>query len=758
MGIEFLLSGISNLNSVLKEAEKAPTEDTQQEKSAPTSINNIDAKRTMSKQSKQIKRGTGAQMTDFIKEEPKHELSPINARLCIINQRDIDESERQKIDQEIDQLIASHKNSRQEINRLVFESVAALTAGEDYERQFANKKGLRRFIGGITGSNKKLQDKINSSRAAAQYASQQTLQRLAEQNLMTFDLIAAVNNKLNVSMLSVEGEINQIYSALVTFFKQSRSDMIQLENRVERLEKNVNLLNWQNAIEYQMFNGVEYAELEDSAKIVCLVRDFYNITKGEWMTSDLLLLKTAMSTIDLSPKKSIGYFDFIKAVAYDNRLSQYLLDGKQIAQQPESYLAPLLGVRKLALLDGEERFVVDTIVESLSESGVAADRRSLSERTVKKYLVQEAQVNPDAQVNCYDLIMEMLFNLREAEDAGILLLPEESNALNAATSLEHDYQNAETLFSPEKSETLDTATSLDCDYQKAAELFKNCQLREAHPLLVRLSDQGYAQANALLYWLCLDGYVDFPPDKELAKAYATKGYQAGDTICAVQYALFCTRSQDEKQSLYAEFKPKLKELADSGDVFALYMIGICYVNNTDERRNYNKTINYFLESVSQNFYRAFRGMALRYQDGKGVSKSMENALVWAVQATKFSQYMGAIDAVADILYDMERHGEESELFQQIIEGKGSVSIILHEIGSMYENGRSVTKDIGKAITYYTKAVELGDDLGLHSFSLAMCYYQGDGVSSDKNMAKYWFEKSAAQGSQEAIVMLNLLSS
>lgn len=170
----------------------------------------------------------------------------------------------------IDSIIAAHKNNRQEINRLVFESVSAMTDSEGYEQQLSSRKGLRRLWGAITGSNKRLQDKIDSSRAAAQFAAQTTLQRLSEQNLLTFDLITAVNNKLNASMTEVEGEINQIYAALIQFFKQNRSDMIQLENRVAKLEQNVNLINWQNSIEYQMLDGVEYVDLDDASKIVCV--------------------------------------------------------------------------------------------------------------------------------------------------------------------------------------------------------------------------------------------------------------------------------------------------------------------------------------------------------------------------------------------------------------------------------------------------------------------------------------------------------
>mgnify|MGYP000885135036 CR=1 FL=1 len=186
----------------------------------------------------------------------------MSTELTVIPSSALTEQEQADLNASIDSIIAAHKNNRQEINRLVFESVSAMTDSEGYEQELSNRKGLRRFWGAITGSNKRLQDKINSSRAAAQFAAQTTLQRLSEQNLLTFDLITAVNNRLNASMTAVEGEVDQIYAALIQFFKQNRSDMIQLENRVAKLEQNVNLLNWQNSIEYQMLDGVEYVDLD----------------------------------------------------------------------------------------------------------------------------------------------------------------------------------------------------------------------------------------------------------------------------------------------------------------------------------------------------------------------------------------------------------------------------------------------------------------------------------------------------------------
>lgn len=292
----------------------------------------------------------------------------MSTELNVIPSSALTEQEQADLNASIDSIIAAHKNNRQEINRLVFESVSAMTDSEGYEQELSSRKGLRRFWGAITGSNKRLQDKINSSRAAAQFAAQTTLQWLSEQNLLTFDLITAVNNKLNASMTAVEGEINQIYAALIQFFKQNRSDMIQLENSVAKLEQNVNLINWQNSIEYQMLDGVEYVDLDDASKIVCMVRDFYDITGGEWRTSDLLSLKTVMSTIDISPRGNIRYYDFIDRVAGDEKLLTKLLGGKRIQRLPETYLVPLLGIKKLELLDTDEAYIVDTVENSLQSA------------------------------------------------------------------------------------------------------------------------------------------------------------------------------------------------------------------------------------------------------------------------------------------------------------------------------------------------------------------------------------------------------
>lgn len=565
----------------------------------------------------------------------------MSTELNVIPSSALTEQEQADLNASIDSIIAAHKNNRQEINRLVFESVSAMTDSEGYEQQLSSRKGLRRLWGAITGSNKRLQDKINSSRAAAQFAAQTTLQRLSEQNLLTFDLITAVNNKLNASMTAVEGEINQIYAALIQFFKQNRSDMIQLENRVARLEQNVNLLNWQNSIEYQMLDGVEYVDLDDASKIVCMVRDFYDITGGEWRTSDLLLLKTAMSTIDISPRGNIRYYDFIDRVAGDEKLLTKLLGGKHIQRLPETYLVPLLGIKKLELLDTDEAYIVDTVENSLQSAGVAADRHKLENNLVQNYVAQEAQVNLDTEVNSYDLTMEMMFNLRSAEDSGLFLeeVVPEVQEVEPAEQIEEN-----------------TEAEQEAAEKLAEEEFLKANFEDSVPQLEDLSEKGYARANGMLFWAYYFGYEDYPSDPQKALEYAKKGSDAADPICGLLYAAYSDISQDEKLELLRKVRAQVRKMADANDSLAALVLGACYF----QARQYDEAEKALSSHEKAGGVLAYEmlGLMQQYvrQDGTAAKDCYEKAVkngIYHAYVLLGNLYMGCFRIYPD-LYDQEK--------------------------------------------------------------------------------------------------------
>lgn len=658
----------------------------------------------------------------------------MGVELTIADSSVLTTEEQADLSKRIDALIAAHKNNRQEINRLVFESVSAMTTGEDYERQLSNKRGLRRLFGSITGSNKRLQDKINSSRAAAQYTAQCTLQKLAEENLMTFDLITAVNNKLNASMTAVEGELNQVYAALLQFFKQSRSDVLQLGQRVDRLEQNVNLLNWQNSIEYQMFNGVEYMDLDDTAKIICLVRDFYDITQGQWTTMDLLLLKSAMGTIGISPREKIDYYHFIQTVSSNAQLRSKLLGEKQIYGVPENYLVPLLSMKKLALLDNEEAFIVGTVEESLTDAGVPTDRQSIEGKLLTKYMAQEAHVDLTTQVPHYDLILELLFNLQNAENSGLLHTQEEIKALEEAPDLTEtaEQEAAEAPLDPEDAEEVDTpvdaAPAQASPYLKIPELCERLRdearcdtLRDASDC----RDKGQFDQEFTCYHEVIRKAYD-NADKGIAYNNLAYMYDNGDYVSADPCKAF------EYYHMAAE----------QGNDVGKFNLGICYLTGLGTEPNIEQG-KYWLGQI---------------QKDSSINERAENILSHCFnQRHDFTTPFLGIYLPESKRNDLDRcwkeenYIEEIALYKKYMQGNsdgrkalGRKAISYNNMGYLYENGLGVPQDHTKAFEYYYEAANLGEAANLESTTgkcnLAFCYLNGIGVDRDKEMAKYWLKK------------------
>ncbi|MDA1542422.1 DUF6273 domain-containing protein [Bacillus cereus group sp. LD113LC] len=359
-------------------------------------------------------------------------------QLDIIQIEELTPQNKQELDLYIEQTINAHKENSAQINKLVIDSVTALTASQARSAELASQGFLKRFWGGLSGKNSKIRNRIDLDLSQAQYASQQMIQKLAEQNLMTFETVTLVNNKLNVMMIEVEEEINTIYGTLIRFFKQTRSDLIQMENRLDTLERNVNLLQWSRTIEYQMYNGLEYSDLTDIEKICCIVNDFYHIGKGDWNTSDLLLLKSTLSDIELPVREKISYQSFFRSLVENQNLIGRLFEEINLDSFNNfyEYEIPLLkGIEKATKLQQKEKYVVDTLKEQLDGANVTFNEIDLQISMIHNYLKNSAYMLTDKEVNIFELVVELLANIKMIDTSSRLREQEELSVTNPKTEV-----------------------------------------------------------------------------------------------------------------------------------------------------------------------------------------------------------------------------------------------------------------------------------------------------------------------------------
>ncbi len=73
---------------------------------------------------------------------------------------------------------------------------------------------------------------------------------------------------------------------------------------------------------------------------------------------------------------------------------------------------------------------------------------------------------------------------------------------------------------------------------------------------------------------------------------------------------------------------------------------------------------------------------------------------------------------------------------------------------MYRNGRGVPQDFAKAMRWYKKAAEQGDDQA--QFNLGVMYKDGQGVPQDHTAAAKWYRKAAEQGLADGLDKLGFL--
>ena len=657
--------------------------------------------------------------------------------------------EQTELEKQIDHVIAAHKNNRREINRLVFECTSALTAADDASHELASKGFFSRFIGAITGSNKRLQDKINRNMRAAQYASQVTMQKLAEQNLMTVDLLTAVNNKLNAPIDAVNEKFKEQFVILEKFILKTRGDMISLSLRMDKVEWNVKLLNWQASVESLKLNGVEYSDLDDTGKIVCLARDFYDLTGGNWTTSDLLL-KAAMGQIGMAPKKEMNIFDTLKTIADTPVLQEKLLNHHGIKPISDpSYLISMGTLEKLNTLADKDRYLVDVMAANYKSHGVAMGADEIRGDLAKDYMRQQANVNLNTNVGAYDFLLDLLYNLSESTAERVLQCKDDKGLMH--------------LF-------------LTDHTKKAYE-----QIREA-------ADEGNAIALYMMAEYFWKGYGVQHINNQKAIAYFKKSYEAGYAVAGYDVAASLPDGSPEQDEIRNHAKDNILELANEEDVFAQtnaawgyregygtavdhveavkwvrkaaeqgfaraqYDLGWMYQYGRGVERSDEKAAGWYLKAAEQGLARAQRNLGFMYEYGRGVERSDAKAAEWVLKAAE--------QGLADVQNVMYKNGRGVEQYYVKTAGwymkaaEQGYAEAKCNLGYMYANGTGVEQSYVKAAEWFLKAAEQGDaDAQYH---LGVMYEDGTGVEQSDEKAREWYQKAAEQGLADAQCKLGVM--
>lgn len=323
------------------------------------------------------------QQSSLIKKESK-DLKEVKSELALCIERKID----------------AYRNDTKKIDELTFQCISALAEVDNAKAELSSKGFLARFVGSITGSNHKLQNKINENQTLAQYALRETLRQLQKQNVMTLDLICAVNTKLNGLQMQV-GQYG-IY--------QENQDKILInhERRLKKTEKSVDLLQWGHNIQYLNLDGKDYMELNQHQKLACLARDFFqkgNVTYED----DIATLKHAIHDLKIDRREMVSYYDTLKSIAMDDLARKKLL-GNVNWQNYDSVdnVISFHTIVKICELQQANNSKIKIFC------GIRNDitPEKACNQLVTAYIRRKDQCDVNTEVSFFDLVMDLVYNLR----------------------------------------------------------------------------------------------------------------------------------------------------------------------------------------------------------------------------------------------------------------------------------------------------------------------------------------------------------
>lgn len=410
--------------------------------------------------------------------------------------KNIDKFDSDSINNEIDRVIKRFSDNKVIINRMVFDSIALLTEAETAEEKLTNKGPLKRLIGAISGSNRKLADQIRSNRGKALYLAQQMLQKIAEEQLLTLDVIANIDNRLSFHIKDLNTKINNINKNLRLFLSTYKEGLIAISEKVEKHDRDIALLTWLSTLGYQELNGIKYKDLDELTKIVCIIKDFYALTQGNWSQSDLLMIRVALDNLNIPFDLEFNYLDALLKIQSKSELNNIFICNKEynLSDDLSKSFIVLNTFERLREFESKDIYLIDVCKKI--NNNILADFE-LKRELIKSYVIYNYYVDIDHPITAYNLVLDFLYNFNYS--CGMNKSDQDINTFEVVSENVPIDSNEEIV----RLELDSYALNL---YQKAIEARNNDDAELSYKMFKESSDAGNIDALYELAQCYFDGY------------------------------------------------------------------------------------------------------------------------------------------------------------------------------------------------------------------------------------------------------------
>ena len=149
---------------------------------------------------------------------------------------------------------------------------------------------------------------------------------------------------------------------------------------------------------------------------------------------------------------------------------------------------------------------------------------------------------------------------------------------------------------------------------------------------------------------------------------------------------------------YAHAFAEFQALAEEGDDYGEYNLGVMYENGYGREKDYAVAIDWYMKGIAKGFSPAFYSVGNMYRLGKGVAKDEQTGrgllLMSAEMGYAPAQYSLGIDAQEGGEYAAAMKWFQAAAAQRYSRAMGAIA-------ALYYQGYGVTKNVGSAYMWYT---------------------------------------------------------
>lgn len=206
----------------------------------------------------------------------------------------IDATEKKAIDSKVEQMMDWAKVRQAEAEQLAQDSTRLLACTSERMDRLTNQNFFIRcwrcFNGDAASAERaNINDLIQMQKIAFRY-----VDMLQEEQLLTAHSLLTLKNNL----LSLAVSERQTKELIIKLADRTRERFERLEGRVDQLEISSNLHSWIICLEERDYDK-RYPE--NFVRLFQVINDFYEIKKGNWNYSDILMLRKAIRIVGIDP-------------------------------------------------------------------------------------------------------------------------------------------------------------------------------------------------------------------------------------------------------------------------------------------------------------------------------------------------------------------------------------------------------------------------------------------------------------------------